>query len=495
MLKYRLLARTATTALFFFTAGAAALADIYTPTSESLSDPKIGPALDEQAAALGTQNGIIVVPDKNDYAFAKPGSLNLPFHLRTEVSKDKWRIKESYIVIGIAPIESGGQTGSCCGALNEFDPANFASPVAHAPKKKIDMDGWWTAAVGNNSLGTRARNACRNLRQDLAQQGLSHDEIFGQDRQTILPTSFRYVARVGHKNDTHDVTEMGTASREWKQSQETWYNIAVICQHEATRDVAGDPTRVPTGSDDIALGFQVSQAALAITPKAYEASCPAKLHLNPTIEATGKGVVRYRFVNELGHHSQEFQVNFTKPEVKFLDHVISIDAQGKPTDLGFKAPKAQGGAFGLVAPTDPNLKQGYFQLEVLSPHKKLSNIADYSVKCVAETVGDLAPKPDLADLVVEDVQPAGNLLSKVFVKVTNVGTGPSTPTNLKATSLKNGQTIIRGTLVPAVEPGQSQVVMAQLGTTISSAEQIAIQVDSPNRIKEADESNNGFQFK
>ncbi|WP_374653317.1 CARDB domain-containing protein [Dongia sp.] len=495
MLKYRLLARTATAALMFFTAAAAALADIYTPTSESLSDPEIGPALNEQAAALGTQNAITVMPDKNDYAFAKPANLALPFHLRAEVSKDKWRIKDSFIVIGIAPIDSGGQIGSCCGALNEFEPANFATEVDHGPTKKIDMDGWWTVAVGDNSLGTRARNACRNLRKELAQQGLSHDEIFSQDRQTTLPTPFRYVARVGHKNDNHDIIEAGAASREWKQSQETWYNISVTCLHEATRGVAGDPTSVPTGSGDIAMGFQVSQAALAITPDKYEAVCPAKLHLNPTIEATGQGLVHYRFVNELGHHSQEFQVNFTKSDVKFLDHVITIDDKGEPADLGFKAPAAQGGGLGLVASNDPNLKQGYFQLEILSPHKKVSNIADYSVKCVAETVGQVAAKPDLADLIVEDVQSAPNLLSKVFVKVTNIGTGPSTPTNLRATSLKDGQSIVRGTLVPAVEPGTSQVVLAQLGTTISSAQQIAIQVDSPNRIKESDEGNNGFQYK
>jgi subtilase family serine protease len=149
----------------------------------------------------------------------------------------------------------------------------------------------------------------------------------------------------------------------------------------------------------------------------------------------------------------------------------------------------------LAAPSVSGVKQGYFQLEVLSPHKKLSNIADYSVKCTTKIVGGITAKPDLADLVVEDVQPAANLLSKVFVKVTNVGTSPSTPTNLQAISQKDGQTIIRGTLVPVVEPGTSQVVLAQLGTTISSAEQIDLHVDSPNRIKESDEGNNGFHYK
>jgi len=77
------------------------------------------------------------------------------------------------------------------------------------------------------------------------------------------------------------------------------------------------------------MGFQVNQAALAITPKHHEAKCPAKLHLNPTIEATGKGTVKYRFVDQLGNHSQTFLVKFDKSDVKFLDHIIEIDAKNK----------------------------------------------------------------------------------------------------------------------------------------------------------------------
>jgi hypothetical protein len=63
----------------------------------------------------------------------------------------------------------------------------------------------------------------------------------------------------------------------------------VKCRKETVVHVVGQalPKPKPTGSDDLAMGFQVNQAALAITPKHYEAKCPAKLHLNPTIEATG----------------------------------------------------------------------------------------------------------------------------------------------------------------------------------------------------------------
>src|SRR4030095_603600 len=140
-----------------------------------------------------------------------------------------------------------------------------------------------------------------------------------------------------------------------------------------------------------------------------------------------------------------------KSDVKFLDHVIEIDDKNKPKGLGFATAQPQSGALGLAAPSNPSLTQGYFQVEVLSPHKKLSNIADYSVKCTVKTAGDgeiatppTDPKPNfgikadvtptkkLADLVIDSVQPSPAVPTKLFVKVTNKGTAASTPTNLKA---------------------------------------------------------------
>ena len=503
----------ATTGLLMSAAGASA--DIYTPSSESMSDPKISSAENEQAAALGRHDTIVVVPDDSDYAYAKPTNLALPFHIEAEVSKSKWRIKESYVVIGLAPLMSAGQVGSCCGSLTEFDQYNYAVRIDHGPAKHIDRDAWWTVEVNNNSIATRARNACRKLRDELEDQGLKHDQIFEQDRTTTLPTEFRYVARVGHKNDNHDVNEAGAASIQWKQSQPIWANINVVCQKGAASRVVGNPSKPkPTGSDDLAMGFQVNQAALAITPKHYEAKCPAKLHLNPTIEATGKGIVKYRLVDQLGNHSQTFQVKFDKSDVKFLDHVIEIDDKNKPKGLGFKAAQPTSGALGLAAPSDPNLTQGYFRVEVLSPHKKLSNIADYSVKCTVTTAGDgkvatppadpnpgfaikgdISPAKKLADLVIDGVQPSPAVPTKLFVKVTNKGTAASTPTNLKALRWVGDKATARGTLVPAVLPGQSQVVLAELGGTIAGATQLFVRVDDPNRVLESDDGNNSFKVK
>jgi hypothetical protein len=498
---------------FLMMGATGASADLYTPSSDSMTNPTIGPADNWQAAGFGTQNLITVIPADGNYSVVEKTTLKLPFRIEAEVTADRWRIKESYITIGTAPLKSAGQVGVCCGSLVEFDQYNYAHRIDIDPKKHVDMDAWWEAAVGDNSLANKARNACRRLRDDLEDQGLKHDEIFAQDRDTKMSIGFRYVARVGHRNDNHDVNESGSPSIQWKQSQPSYADVHVRCRKEVVHFVGQPlPKPKPTGSDDLAMGFQVNQAALAVTPKHYEAKCPAKLHLNPTIEATGKGTVKYRFVDQLGNHSQTFQVKFDKSDVKFLDHVIEIDDKNAPKGLGFKAAQPKSGALGLAAPSDPNLTQGYFRVEVLSPHKKLSNIADYSVKCTVKTAGDgkvaatpdtvnpvivegLSAKLQLADLVIDSVQPSPAVPTKLFVKVTNKGTAASTPTNLKALRWVGNTATARGTLVPAMKPGESQVVLAELGGTIAGATQLYVRVDDPNRVVELDDGNNSFKVK
>ena len=108
-------------------------------------------------------------------------------------------------------------------------------------------------------------------------------------------------------------------------------------------------------------------------------------------------------------------------------------------------------------------------------------------------IGDLTL--GLADLVIDQVQPSPAVPTKLFVKVTNKGNVASTPTNLKAIRWTGGQATARGTLVPAIQPGQSQVVLAELGGTIAGATQLYVRVDDPNRIKEQDETNNSFKVK
>ncbi|MEZ5830969.1 MAG: CARDB domain-containing protein [Dongiaceae bacterium] len=505
----RKLLLSATTATVMVAAGVStAAAGANTPTDDAMTNPTIGAAKNTQAAALGRQDVIVVEPDNLDWAHAKATTINLPFHVEAKTNANKWSIAESYIIVGVAPITSAGIVGSCCGTMDadDFSPYSYATLVDHpSSTHHVDKDAWWTVAIkpDESGIATAARNACRNLRKSLEQQGLSQDAIFGQDRNTTMSYDFRYVAAVA------GTKSWGPNVYYWKQSQPSFANIDVLCQKRDGYQVSVNPNVKPS-TDNLAMGFQVNQAALAITPRHYEAKCPAKLHLNPTIEATGKGTVKYRFVDQLGHYSQQFQVKFDKSDVKFLDHVIEIDNQGEPKGLGFVAPQGQGGDLGMAANTQPNLKQGYIQVEVLSPQHMLSNYADYSVKCTFGTAGNgglVAPPPTvnpavaggltagLPDLFIDSVQASPAVPTKLFVKVTNKGATASTPTNLKAIRWVGGQATARGTLVPAIQPGQSQVVLAELGGTIDDATQLYVRVDDPNRISEQDEGNNSFKVK
>ena len=488
-----------------------------TPSSESIKRIELGLPHDKFGMALSAQYTIEVQPDNLDWTNVVPTKLRVPFHALVEPSKLKWAIKNAFIMLGVAPIESAGVIGACCGTLTSV-PATTYPHALYPDSGGMNEDVWWEADVGNNSYATRARNACRNLRQDLEHQGLSHDEIFGEDRVTTMSEEFRLVAQVRYqkivpaKFDPSGYGlpgQPGVADTYWMQSQSVWIDVQVLCKKRDGLVINVNPDIQP-GADDLSMGFQVNQAALAISPKPYQGKCPAKIHLNPTIEATGKGTVKYRFVDQLGNHSQTFQVKFDKHDVKFLDHVIEIDAKGKPKGLGFAVAQPQGGDFGLTAPNDPNLVQGYFKMEVLSPHPKESNLADYSVKCTVKTGSDdLVAPPDtvnpvvvdgdlaagLPDLFVEDVLVNPLLPYRVVVKITNQGQAASKPTNIKAIRWTGNLNTVKGTLVPAIQAGQSQVIQVMLSGTYDGATGLDLSLDDPNRIPEKDEGNNTYKVK
>lgn len=478
-----------------------------TPDSESLLDPEIGTAENDQAAAIGTYNTIVVKPDNLDWAQALPTQLALPFHVEAKTTKKKWTVAESYLIVGLAPLTSAGVVGTCCGemAVEDFSPYSYAVQVPHASSTNhVDKDAWWSVPNVDNSIGVSARNACRNLRKDLSQQGLSHDEIFATDRHTTLSYEFRYVAAVAYTKAT------GGNDYFWKQTQPTYRNFNIVCQKRDGYEIVRN-TDIQPGGNGFAVPFQVSQAALAATVKDHKGHCPAELHLNPTIETNGAGKVTYRFRDHLGAASPVYTAHFDKADIKFLDHVVEVGDTKKNGTLGFAAAQSQPGAFGLKAPGDPDLVQGYYQMEILSPQQKVSNIADYSLKCTIPTVSDdLAAAPDIVnpvivegltatllkpDLIVEQVQPIPALPNKLFVKVTNIGKAASTPTNLKALRKAGNAMTARGTLVPAIEPGQSQVVQAELGGSLAGATHLHLRIDDPNRIAETDEGNNALQVK
>ena len=265
------------------------------------------------------------------------------------------------------------------------------------------------------------------------------------------------------------------------------------------------------------MGFQVNQAALAITPKHYAAKCPAKLHLNPTIEATGKGTVKYRFVDQLGHHSQTFQVKFDKSDVKFLDHVIEIDGKGKPKGLGFAAAQPQGRRAWPGGAERSDLTQGYFQLEVPSPHKKLSKHR----RLFGEVLGprrvamtrSLLSVPDTVNLTGSGRGRAATALwpprpcdrqrparaprfpTKLFVKITNQGKPPQRRPTSGPSAGSAARRLAAARWCRRSSLASRRSFWTELGGTIDGATQLYVRVDDPNRIPELNDGNNSFKVK
>lgn len=100
-----------------------------------------------------------------------------------------------------------------------------------------------------------------------------------------------------------------------------------------------------------------------------------------------------------------------------------------------------------------------------------------------------------ADLVVDEVQYIPQLPNLVRVQVTNKGSAISGATSLKTLRWVGGAASSTGTPVEAMHPGQSQIVMAQIGGTYEDATHIYVRVDDPNQVKELNEGNNSYKVK
>ncbi|MGI9577317.1 MAG: hypothetical protein ACR2OH_03875 [Microthrixaceae bacterium] len=143
-----------------------------------------------------------------------------------------------------------------------------------------------------------------------------------------------------------------------------------------------EPTRPGPGPGRLTEGFHVNAVTLSALEDEGDACL---LHLSGTITTNGPGGVSYRFVDELGHKSQVFNVDVDLTQVAMLDNHIELEPIALGTGL-----HAVGGAPGeLTAHDDGEIGgyaaeegdnvQGYFYIEVFSPHMAESNIASYNV--------------------------------------------------------------------------------------------------------------------
>lgn len=121
----------------------------------------------------------------------------------------------------------------------------------------------------------------------------------------------------------------------------------------------------------------VTQAQLFAIPDPEGNGCG--INLSAVFTTNDQTTIEYRLVNELGVKSQVFNVPVDQTHTAYVNHWLDLtDAVLDAEDLGLVAPTESDGPFGYTT-EDTDRVQGYFQVEVLLPHHKMSNVASYNL--------------------------------------------------------------------------------------------------------------------
>jgi len=126
----------------------------------------------------------------------------------------------------------------------------------------------------------------------------------------------------------------------------------------------------------------VTQAQLFAIPE--ETGCG--LNLSAVFTTNDQTAIEYRLVDDLGVKSQIFRVPVDHTFTAYVNHELDLTdvimASGEP---GLVAPEAPAGDLGY-ATEETDRRQGYYQVEVILPHHKMSNVASYNmVACMTES--------------------------------------------------------------------------------------------------------------
>jgi len=119
----------------------------------------------------------------------------------------------------------------------------------------------------------------------------------------------------------------------------------------------------------------VTQAELFAIPD--ENGCG--LSLSAVFTSNAPTTIKYRLVDDLGVKSQLFHVPVNHTLTAYVNHWIDLsDVVLESSDLGLVASSDSDGPLGYTT-EDTDRSQGYYQVEVLLPHHKMSNLASYNL--------------------------------------------------------------------------------------------------------------------
>lgn len=170
------------------------------------------------------------------------------------------------------------------------------------------------------------------------------------------------------------------------------------------------PPKTPTASNNVAVGFSVTEAHLNVSPGFYKGQCPKEVTLSMLFRSVGPGALSYRFETPEGGQSPIYSTQitdtyngiYTKQVVKTFSVPLAPTTPGGNSGGGFGGNGMSGFAVeqdpvdplpgGHQPPTidqqqyqnqalPPNVHKGSFRVRVLSPNNVVSDYDDYHIEC------------------------------------------------------------------------------------------------------------------
>jgi hypothetical protein len=256
-------------------------------------------------------------------------------------------------------------------------------------------------------------------------------------------------------------------------------------------------------------GFQ--SVRVFVNPPAnanYKGPCPKEIAFGGEIEYLGGVPVqfRYRYRTHDGATSPVLSTTITKAGTTNISYWKHEFGSGGPVK-GFKAPVASGA----------RLIDGGVRLEVLNSDGEVIGQDETSVRlaCQPQRVPGPDPQPDrlteggaqkpplppaglgasLADLVITSAEPAPNAPTTLRIVVANTGQGRSSATTLAVFYHRSGHVVKKSFDVPALDPGATRRIIADLRSPIAHAEQLIARINDSGGAQESDLSNNSITIK
>lgn len=142
------------------------------------------------------------------------------------------------------------------------------------------------------------------------------------------------------------------------------------------------PSPMPASQNNLAAKFALTDAKVSPNIKNYVGKCPVDLGFQLSLEAQGKGAVKYRMVNEVGAKGPINTVNFNNDGVKLIDFSKHIKEPTAGNLNKFAIQNDQNsGNINKVQAAASGKKHGSWKVEIVEPIKSTSAESFYSWEC------------------------------------------------------------------------------------------------------------------